>query len=322
MRKYLLALALLALIGVGILKAQVVGTQPVSGTVTADAGTGDFNNASIDATGTTVPASATFIAGSDGTNTVAVKLDAGGAVQIDCESGCGGGTSDTDDASVAGGQTTGLSIGLNYMWTGAAWERVVGATADGLLVDLGTNNDVTVTSGTITAVTDITNVVSVDDNGGNISVDWAGTVPPIGAGTEAAALRVTIATDSTGLVSIDDNGGSLTVDGTVSAAGNFTCGTTPVTAAFALIPDATPAAPSGFTSTTCLSAIVCANVTGVEHTLTVQDGQVTPVVLVNAAPIPGNTSVTFPLYGVPATTGIEWAADGASAIACAVAGWQ
>ena len=52
----------------------------------------------------------------------------------------------------------------------------------------------------------------VTDNGGNLSVDWAGTSPPIGAGVEATALRVTLATDSTGLVSVDDNAGSLTVD--------------------------------------------------------------------------------------------------------------
>ena len=38
---------------------------------------------------------------------------------------------------------------------------------------------------------------------------------PVGAGTEAGAVRVTLATDSTGLVSVDDNGGSLTVDNTV-----------------------------------------------------------------------------------------------------------
>lgn len=50
--------------------------------------------------------------------------------------------------------------------------------------------------------------VNIQDGGNNISVDWAGTVPPIGAGTEAAALRVTMATDSTG---------QMTVDGTVTA---------------------------------------------------------------------------------------------------------
>lgn len=35
---------------------------------------------------------------------------------------------------------------------------------------------------------------------------------PLGAGTEAAAVRVTIATDSTGVLSVDDNAGSLTID--------------------------------------------------------------------------------------------------------------
>lgn len=54
--------------------------------------------------------------------------------------------------------------------------------------------------------------ISIDDGGNVISVDWNGTAPPIGAGTEAAALRVTVATDSTGVLSVDDNGGALTVD--------------------------------------------------------------------------------------------------------------
>lgn len=50
------------------------------------------------------------------------------------------------------------------------------------------------------------------DASGNTRITWDGTAPPIGAGTEAAALRVTMATDSTGLLSVDDNGGSLTTD--------------------------------------------------------------------------------------------------------------
>ena len=72
----------------------------------------------------------------------------------------------------------------------------------------------------VTVATDSTGVLSVDDNGGNLSVDWAGTAPPIGAGLEATALRVTVATDSTGVLSVDDNAGSLTVDvGTALPAG-------------------------------------------------------------------------------------------------------
>lgn len=61
---------------------------------------------------------------------------------------------------------------------------------------------------------------------------WQATQPvslasPVGAGTEAAAIRVTVATDSTGVLSVDDNGGALTVDGTVAAtqSGTWNVGT-------------------------------------------------------------------------------------------------
>ena len=54
--------------------------------------------------------------------------------------------------------------------------------------------------------------VGINDSGNAITIDWAGTAPPIGAGVEATALRVTVATDSTGVLSVDDNGSALTVD--------------------------------------------------------------------------------------------------------------
>jgi hypothetical protein len=90
----------------------------------------------------------------------------------------------------------------------------------------------------VTIANDSTGVVSVDDNGGVLTVDGTVTAnlaagannigdvdiaSPLGAGTEAAALRVTVATDSTGVLSVDDNGGVLTVDGTVTA--NLAAGT-------------------------------------------------------------------------------------------------
>ena len=76
---------------------------------------------------------------------------------------------------------------------------------------------VTLTSTTITGTVAVTqsgtwDEVGINDSGNSITVDWAGTAPPIGAGVEATALRVTVATDSTGVLSIDDNGASLTVD--------------------------------------------------------------------------------------------------------------
>lgn len=65
----------------------------------------------------------------------------------------------------------------------------------------------------VTMATDSTGLLSVDDNGGSLTVDNA-TLDTVGGGTEAAAQRVTIASDSTGLLSVDDNGGSLTIDNT------------------------------------------------------------------------------------------------------------
>ena len=44
----------------------------------------------------------------------------------------------------------------------------------------------------VTLANDSSGVVSVDDNGANLSVDWGGTVPPIGAGTEAAAATAVL----------------------------------------------------------------------------------------------------------------------------------
>ena len=179
-----------------------------------------------------------------------------------------------DYDSGAGTDTT-LAFGIAVPAAGGA-AVVPGSATAGLKVDLGADNDVTVT-GTVTAnlaagtnnigdvdiltiaagdnnignvdivtvpaplnvvgggteaaamrvtiASDSTGVLSVDDNGGAITVDWAGTAPPIGAGVEATALRVTIATDSTGVVSVDDNGGSLTVDvGTALPAGTNAIG--------------------------------------------------------------------------------------------------
>lgn len=80
-----------------------------------------------------------------------------------------------------------------------------GANATPVVVDLGANNDVT-----------ITGTVAVTDNSGSLTVDNS-TLSVVGGGTEATAMRVTLASDSTGVLSVDDNGGSLTVDGTVAA---------------------------------------------------------------------------------------------------------
>jgi hypothetical protein len=84
-----------------------------------------------------------------------------------------------------------------------------------------TGSGVEATALRVTIATDSTGVLSVDDNAGSLTVDNAA-LSVTGGGVEATALRVTIATDSTGVLSVDDNGGSLTVDGTVAVSGTVT----------------------------------------------------------------------------------------------------
>lgn len=96
-------------------------------------------------------------------------------------------------------------------------------TVDGsLTVDLGVNNDVTVTGTVDLGATDnavldaiAASVAAIDGDTNSLAV--------VGGGLEATAVRVTLANDSTGVLSVDDNGGALTVDGTVTA--NLAAGT-------------------------------------------------------------------------------------------------
>lgn len=100
-----------------------------------------------------------------------------------------------------------------------------GANSTPIVVDLGANNDVTVTGTVAVTQSGTWDEVGINDSGNSITVDNS-TLAVVGGGTEATAMRVTIASDSTGVVSVDDNGSSLTVDGTVAAtqSGTWTLG--------------------------------------------------------------------------------------------------
>lgn len=67
-----------------------------------------------------------------------VHTDSGGNLGITgdvvCTSGCSGGTTDTDDGTVAGGQSTGLAINLAHLWNGVSWVRMPGDATNGLKV--------------------------------------------------------------------------------------------------------------------------------------------------------------------------------------------
>ncbi len=154
------------------------------------------------------------------------------ADNIELDAGSGGATVATDDDGTAHHQYVKLEAGADGTQT-----KILagGGTEDGAL--------------RVTVASDSTGVLSVDDNGGSLTVDGTVAVTGVstaanqttiighvdgieallttidadtsnlsvvGSGTEATAQRVTIATDSTGVLSVDDNGGSLTVDGTVT----------------------------------------------------------------------------------------------------------
>lgn len=131
------------------------------------------------------------IAGTDGDYTP-LQVNSAGELRI---TGGGGGTQYTE------GDTDATITGTAMLMEGAtnALVPAQGTVADGLLVNLGSNNDVSLNAGT--------------NNIGDVDVlSVPAPLSTTGGGTEATALRVTVASDSTGVLSVDDNGGALTVD--------------------------------------------------------------------------------------------------------------
>lgn len=151
----------------------------------------------------------------DGSAVTQPVSDGGGSITVD-----GSVAADTElttaDLDLGAGTDTRAVVGIVGSKSGGA-ALIPGDATAGLKVDLGADNDVTVTSGTISTITNVVHVddnastLSVDDGAGSLTVDNAA-LSVTGGGVEASALRVTIASDSTGVLSVDDNGSSLTVD--------------------------------------------------------------------------------------------------------------
>jgi len=186
---------------------------PVSGTVTAS---GPLTDTQLRASAVPVSAASLPLPTGAATETTLSALNtkvtacntgavvvASGAVTADTEL-------TTADLDTGAGTDTRAVVGIVGSKSGGA-QLIPGDATAGLKIDLGADNDVTITSGTLTAVTTITNVVHVDDNAGSLTVDNAA-LSVVGGGAEATAQRVTIANDSTGVLSVDDNGGNLSID--------------------------------------------------------------------------------------------------------------
>lgn len=78
-----------------------------------------------------------------------IDIDSG-RLYVSVESFGGGGTASVKSADDESAPQSHCIYTFPFCFDGTNWDRVRGTSADGLLVNLGTNNDVTVTSGTIT----------------------------------------------------------------------------------------------------------------------------------------------------------------------------
>lgn len=152
--------------------------------------------------------------------------DGGGSLTVDGTVGVSGTVTvdselTTADLDTGAGTDTRAVVGLIGSKSGGG-QLIPGDATAGLKVDLGADNDVTVTSGTITTITNVVHVddnastLSVDDGGGSLTVD--GTVAATQSGTWTVQPGNTANTTawkvdaSSVAVPVTDNSGSLTVD--------------------------------------------------------------------------------------------------------------
>lgn len=164
----------LSLTTAGALRVDGSGsTQPVSGTVTANAGTGNFNNASVSATGSAPPASATYLGGSVTTaaptyttgQMSALSLTTGGLLRVDAS-----GTTQTISGTVTANIGTSGSLALDATLTGGTQRTKI--------TDAGGTTNATVKAASTAPVgTDTALVVAISPNTPALSVvtDKSGT---------------------------------------------------------------------------------------------------------------------------------------------------
>jgi hypothetical protein len=131
------------------------------------------------------------------------------------------------------------------------------------------------------------------------------------AGTNAIGSITNTGFNVTGSLPTGTNNLGKTTD-------NTTCGTTVLDPAWAAVPTSSTAVTA---TTTCVEALIFSNTNSSAQTVTVTDGQATPITVVSAFSIPPNSQVTFPFYGTPMTSGIKWSAGG-SGVTGTVKGYQ
>lgn len=211
--------------GLDVDVTRVSGTVTIAGAVTnAGAFATQESGAALtalqlidDAVATTAAAITTkglAAVGTDGTNARILKTDAAGELQVDVltmptVTVTGTVTADTELPAAAAltdnfaNPTTSNIAAMGMVWDGVAWDRAAGTSADGALVNLGANNDVTVTSGTITLGAGAATIGSLAANQSVNVAQINGVAATMGNGISGTGVqRVTLASDSTGQVTL------------------------------------------------------------------------------------------------------------------------
>lgn len=210
--------------GLDVDVTRVSGTVTISGAVT-NAGTFAVQESGAALTalqliddavytdGTGTPSKALGIAGTDGTNPQIIKTDAAGELQVDVltmptVTVTGTVTADTELPAAAAlsdnfaNPTTSSVAAMDMLWDGVTWDRAPGTSADGALVNLGANNDVTVT-GTVALGAGAATIGSLAANQSVNVAQINGVAATMGNGISGTGVqRVTLASDSTGQVTL------------------------------------------------------------------------------------------------------------------------
>ena len=199
-----------------------------SGTVTANqggswtvSGSGNFNDASVGATGSAVPASASYVGGNKSGNLTGLSLDGSGNLNVNVAAGgASGGTSSSFGAAFP---STGTAIGVSD-----------GTNMQGLLVESSSNKNlrVGIYSGANEATVTGANALKVDGSAITQPISAASLPLPSGAATSAkqpalgtagsASSDVITVQGITSMVALKVDGSGITqpVSGTVSITAN------------------------------------------------------------------------------------------------------
>ena len=117
------------------LNCDTAGALKISGNITS-------SSAAVGLTGSAVPTSADFVGGNKSGNLTGLTLDASGYLNINCQTGCAGGSFNNNTDAVATSSTNGQNASWLYGFNGTTWDR--------LRVDGSKNLEVNINASSVT----------------------------------------------------------------------------------------------------------------------------------------------------------------------------